>query len=47
MQKFELLGLHSNRVQIYPGGISAWMIEAPDKAELDRVAGNNKHNGDC
>ena len=31
MQKFELLGLHSNGEQIYSGGISTWMIEARDK----------------
>ena len=46
MQKFKLLGLHSDGEQIYSSGISTWMIEARDKAELDRVAGNNKHNGD-
>ena len=47
MQKFELLGLHRNGEQIYSGGISTWMIEARDKAELDGVAGNIKHNWDC
>jgi hypothetical protein len=46
MQKFELLGLHGNGEQIYSRGIAAWMIEACDKAELDRVAGDIKHNGD-
>src|SRR5262249_7493355 len=40
MQKFKLLGLHSDGEQMYSGGISTWMIEAWDKAELDRVAGN-------
>src|SRR5262249_3385584 len=46
MQKFKLLGLHSNGEQMYSGGISTWMIEARDKAELDRVARNIKHNRD-
>ena len=46
MQKFELLGFHSNGEQIYSRGIATWMIEARDKAKLDRVAGENKQDGD-
>jgi hypothetical protein len=44
MQGFELLGTHRVDEKAYPGDVAAWLVEARDQAELDRVAANSDQN---
>src|SRR5262249_33448948 len=45
MQELQLLGLYCNGEQAHARGITSGMVEAGDKAQLDRVAGYNEDNG--
>src|SRR5215467_7618425 len=46
-QKLDSLGLRFRDVQIYSGCVASWPIEARDKAKLDRVSADHKHDWNC